>query len=59
MRSKFWLLIAVLLVATTVWGQELDDAALRAARKARFVPAKSGATSVAATVRITIAFQLK
>ena len=37
---------------------ELDAAALRAARKARFVPARSGRDAVAATVRITIAFRL-
>ena len=46
-------------VAKSCGYPELDDAALRAARKARFVPAKSGASSVAATVRITISFQLK
>ena len=37
---------------------DLDAAALRAARKARFVPAKSGRDAVAATVRITIEFRL-
>ena len=51
--------VAAAHVAASCGYPELDDAALRAARKARFVPAKSGASSVAATVRITIAFQLK
>ena len=37
---------------------ELDAAALRAARKARFVPARSGRSAVAATVRLTIEFRL-
>ena len=31
---------------------------VRAARKARFVPARSGRDAVAATVRLTIAFRL-
>ena len=38
---------------------ELDAAALRAAKKARFVPAKSGRDAVAADARITIEFRLK
>ena len=33
MRSKFWLLIAVLFLATTSWGQKLDDAALDSLRQ--------------------------
>ena len=37
---------------------DLDAAALRAARKARFVPARSGRDAVAATVRLTISFRL-
>ncbi len=37
---------------------ELDASALRAAKKARFVPAKSGRDAVAATVHITISFRL-
>ena len=37
---------------------ELDAAALRAAKKARFVPAKSGRDAVAADARITIEFRL-
>lgn len=38
---------------------ELDDAAVRAARAARFTPAKSGDRSVASTARLTLAFRLK
>lgn len=38
---------------------ELDDAALRAVRSARFTPAKSGRRSVASTARITLNFKLK
>ena len=38
---------------------ELDEAALRAVRSARFTPAKSGGKSVAATARIALTFKLK
>ena len=38
---------------------ELDDAAVRAARAARFTPAKSGERSVASKARLTLAFRLK
>ena len=46
-------------VAETSGFAELDDAAVRAAERARFVPAKSGRTSVSSTARITITFRLK
>ena len=45
-------------VAMSCGYPELDAAALRAAKKARFVPAKSGRTPVAADARITIEFRL-
>ena len=38
---------------------DLDAAAVKAASRARFVPAKSGGEAVASTVRMTIAFTLK
>ena len=38
---------------------ELDDAAVRAVRAARFTPAKSGRDSVASTARLTLTFRLK
>ena len=38
---------------------ELDEAAVRAARAARFTPAKSGGSSVASTARLTLTFKLK
>ena len=38
---------------------ELDEAALRAVRSARFTPAKSGRESVASTARLTLTFKLK
>ena len=38
---------------------ELDDAAVRAAKAARFTPAKSGSRSVASTARLTLTFRLK
>ena len=37
---------------------ELDAAAVRAAQRTRFTPAKSGSMAVAATARLTIAFKL-
>ncbi|MBQ6246741.1 MAG: energy transducer TonB, partial [Kiritimatiellae bacterium] len=37
---------------------ELDAAAVRAAAKARFVPAKVGSNAVSSTARITISFRL-
>ena len=46
-------------VAETSGFAELDAAAVRAAERARFVPAKSGRTSVSSTARITITFRLK
>ena len=38
---------------------ELDEAAVRAARTARFTPAKSGGSPVASTARLTLTFKLK
>ena len=38
---------------------ELDEAAVRAARTARFTPAKSGGSPVASTARLTLDFKLK
>ena len=38
---------------------ELDEAAVRAARTARFTPAKSGGSPVASTARLTLSFKLK
>ena len=38
---------------------ELDEAAVRAARAARFTPAKSGGSTVASTARLTLTFKLK
>lgn len=38
---------------------ELDEAAVKAARSARFTPAKSGEKAVASTVRLTLSFRLK
>ncbi len=38
---------------------ELDDAAVRAAKKARFTPAKSGGEAVASTARLTLTFRLR
>ena len=46
-------------VAETSGFAELDAAAVRAAERARFVPAKSGRSPVASTARITITFRLK
>jgi len=39
--------------------QELDDAAVAAAMKARFTPAKSGDSAVASKARLTLTFKLK
>ena len=38
---------------------ELDDAAVRAVRTARFTPAKSGGSAVASTARLTLTFRLR
>jgi len=38
---------------------ELDEAAVRAARTARFTPAKSGGSPVASTARLKLDFKLK
>lgn len=38
---------------------ELDEAAVRAARAARFTPAKSGGSAVASTARLMLTFKLK
>ena len=38
---------------------ELDDAAVAAAKKARFTPAKSGDSAVASTARLKLTFRLK
>ena len=37
---------------------DLEEAALKAVRKARFTPARSGSKAVASTARLTIAFKL-
>lgn len=38
---------------------ELDEAALKAVRAAKFIPAKSGGEAVGSTARITLTFRLK
>ena len=38
---------------------ELDEAASRAAKAARFEPAKSGGRAVASTARLTLTFRLR
>lgn len=38
---------------------ELDEAAVRAAREAKFTPARSGHEAVASTARLTLSFKLK
>ena len=48
----------VKIVASCGFG-ELDAAAVRAARTARFTPAKSGGSSVASTARLALTFRLK
>jgi len=46
-------------VVTSSGFAELDEAAVRAARGARFTPAKSEGRSVASTARLTLDFKLK
>lgn len=46
-------------VITSSGFAELDEAALRAVRSAKFTPAKSGRESVASTARLTLTFKLK
>ena len=46
-------------VVSTSGFDELDDAAVRAVRVARFVPAKSGGESVASTARLKLTFRLR
>ena len=46
-------------VVTSSGYVELDEAALRAVRSAKFTPAKSGRESVASTARLTLTFKLK
>ena len=46
-------------VVTSSGYAELDEAALRAVRSAKFTPAKSGRESVASTARLTLTFKLK
>ncbi|MCR5751984.1 MAG: TonB family protein [Kiritimatiellae bacterium] len=46
-------------VAGSSGHSELDEAAVRAVRMARFVPAKSGGEAVSSTARITLTFRLK
>ena len=46
-------------VAVSSGFEELDRAALRAARTARFVPARSDGATIASTVRLQLAFRLK
>ena len=48
----------VRVVASCGYG-DLDAAAAKSARRARFVPAKAGGEAVASTVRMTISFTLK
>ena len=51
--------VANVAVAESCGFRELDEAAVRAARGARFTPAKSGQTPVASTARLTLSFRLK
>ena len=46
-------------VVTSSGYSELDEAALRAVRSAKFTPAKSGREFVASTARLTLTFKLK
>ena len=46
-------------VVTSSGFSELDEAAIRAARAARFTPAKRGRTAVASSARLTLEFRLK
>ncbi len=46
-------------IVTSSGFPELDDAALRAVKSARFTPAKRGDTSVPSTARMTLTFRLK
>ena len=46
-------------VVTSSGFSELDEAAIRAARAARFTPAKRGRTPVASSARLTLEFRLK
>ncbi len=46
-------------VAGSCGFRELDEAAVRAARDARFTPAKSGTAPVASTARLTLSFRLR
>ncbi len=46
-------------IVTSSGFPELDDAALRAVKSARFTPAKQGAAAVASTARMTLTFRLK
>lgn len=46
-------------VVTSSGFAELDEAALRAVRSAKFTPAKSGRESVASTARLTLTFKLR
>ena len=46
-------------VVTSSGFAELDEAALRAVRAAKFVPAKSGHSAVASSARLTLTFRLK
>ena len=46
-------------VVTSSGYSELDEAALRAVRSAKFTPAKSGRESVASTARLTLTFKLR
>ena len=46
-------------VVTSSGFSELDEAAIRAARAARFTPAKRGRAAVASTARLTLEFRLK
>ena len=48
----------VKVVATSGFG-ELDDAAVRAVRAARFAPARSGDDAVASTARLALSFRIR
>lgn len=51
--------VAVARIVRSSGYAELDDAALAAVRDARFIPAKSGNTSVPSVARLKLRFQLK
>ena len=50
--------VADVSVAASSWFAALDEAALKAARRARFVPAESGGRPVASRARLTLDYKL-